>query len=121
TSLRRLRYSERNRLRRIVNSHADMLVPGSNELRLAQARNSVSCTRSSARSTLPQSEIAKARRLGTARNMASLTDGFGGILTIPCFPTRYSAPRTVGFPGIPGPFRPRADGSARDAGQACPH
>src|SRR6202047_4971724 len=68
----------------MVNSHADMLVPGSNELRFAQARSSVSCTRSSARSTLPHNEIAKARRLGTARNIASLTDGLGGILTIPC-------------------------------------
>src|SRR5713226_8972895 len=88
TSRRRLRYSDRNRLRRMVNSQADMLVPGSNELRLAQARNNVSCTRSSARSTFPHSEIANARRLGTARNIASLTDGLGAILTIPCFPAR---------------------------------
>jgi hypothetical protein len=34
-----------------------------------------SCTRSSARSTLPLSEIANARKLGTAASMASRTDG----------------------------------------------
>jgi hypothetical protein len=52
-----------------------MFVPGWNELMLAMARRSVSCTRSSARSTLPLSEIANARRLGTAANMASRTAG----------------------------------------------
>src|SRR5262245_51608143 len=71
TSRRRLRYSERNRLRRIVNSHADILVPGSNEPRLANARSSASCTRSSARSTFPHSEMANARKLGTAASMTS--------------------------------------------------
>src|SRR5215475_3153925 len=71
TSRRRLRYSERNRLRRIVNSHADILVPGSNESRLASALSSASCTRSSARSTFPHNEMANARRLGTAASMTS--------------------------------------------------
>ena len=52
-----------------------MLVPGWNELMLASARSSVSCTRSSARSTLPLSEMANARRLGTAARIASRTDG----------------------------------------------
>ena len=52
-----------------------MCDPGWNELMLAMARRSVSCTRSSARSTLPLSEIANARRLGMAANMASRTAG----------------------------------------------
>src|ERR1700716_338355 len=75
TSRRRLRYSERNRLRRMVNSQADMLVPGANESILLSARRSVSCTRSSARSSLPQSDMAKARNPGTAASMASRTLG----------------------------------------------
>src|SRR5262249_50550231 len=70
-SRRRLRYSERNRLRRIVNSHADMLVPGSKEPRFAKARSNASCTRSSARSTFPHNEMANARKLGTAASMIS--------------------------------------------------
>ena len=77
TSRRRFRYSDRNRFRKIVNSQADILVPGSNDLRFAQARNNVSCTKSSARSTLPQSEMANARRLGTAASMTSRTLLFG--------------------------------------------
>ncbi len=56
-------------------SQADMCDPGWNELMLAMARRSVSCTRSSARSTLPLSEIANARKLGTAASMASRTAG----------------------------------------------
>src|SRR5271155_3191925 len=64
----------------MVNSHADMLVPGSKESRLAQARNSASCTRSSARSTFPHSEIANARNEGTAASIASRTDLFGGAI-----------------------------------------
>src|ERR1700730_17520548 len=75
TSRRRFRYSDRNRLRRMVSSQAHMFVPGWNELMLPMARRSVSCTRSSARSTLPQSEIANARKLGTAASMASRTSG----------------------------------------------
>src|SRR5215207_278831 len=59
----------------MVNSQAGMLEPGSKELILASARSSVSCTRSSARSTFPDSEIANARRLGTAARTASRTDG----------------------------------------------
>src|ERR1041385_5215979 len=57
------------------NNHAGMLVPGWNEWMLASARNSVSCTRSSARSTLPLSEMANARRLGTAATIFSLSAG----------------------------------------------
>ena len=64
-----------DRLRRIVKSHADIFVPGWNELMFAMARSNVSCTRSSARSTLPHKEIANARRLGTAASIASRTDG----------------------------------------------
>jgi hypothetical protein len=56
-------------------SQADMCDPGWNELMLAMARKSVSCTRSSARSTLPLSEIANARKPGTAASMASRTAG----------------------------------------------
>jgi hypothetical protein len=37
-----LQYSERNRLRRMVNNHADMLLPGSGESRFTQARRSAS-------------------------------------------------------------------------------
>src|SRR5947209_17178478 len=59
----------------MVISQADMCDPGWNELMLAMARRSVSCTRSSARSTLPLSEIANARKLGTAASMASRTAG----------------------------------------------
>src|SRR5260370_28773305 len=80
TSRGRWRYSERNRLRRIVNSHADMLVPGSNELRFANARSSASCTRSSARSTFPHNEMANARKLGTAASITSRMFLFGLIL-----------------------------------------
>jgi hypothetical protein len=46
----------------MANSQADMFVAGWNELMLAMARRSVSCTRSSARSTLPLSEIAGPER-----------------------------------------------------------
>src|ERR1700686_4069513 len=84
TSRRRLRYSERNRLRRIVKSQADIFVPGSNELILAIARSKVSCTRSSARSTLPHSDIANARRLGTTPSIASRSDGARVIGAILC-------------------------------------
>jgi hypothetical protein len=45
--------------------------PGWNEWMLAMARRSISCTRSSARSTLLLSEIANARKLATAASMAS--------------------------------------------------
>src|SRR5215510_7738142 len=51
---------------------------------LAMARSNVSCTRSSARSTLPQSEMANARKLGTAASIASRTDGRIVISSIPC-------------------------------------
>src|SRR5512134_3751309 len=47
----------------MVNSHALRLVPSLNESRWFQALNSVSCTRSSARSLSPQSDTANARRL----------------------------------------------------------
>src|SRR5260221_434727 len=57
-----------------------MLVPGSNELRFANARSSASCTRSSARSTFPHNEMAKARKLGTAASITSRMFLFGLIL-----------------------------------------
>src|SRR5260221_434725 len=57
-----------------------MLVPGSNELRFANARSSASCTRSSARSTFPHNEMAKARTLGTAASITSRMFLFGLIL-----------------------------------------
>src|SRR5512139_2938136 len=50
-----------------------MFVPGSNESRCAHARIRVSWTRSLARSTSPHSEIANARRLGTAASIAPRT------------------------------------------------
>src|SRR5215831_5010394 len=57
-----------------------MFVPGSNELRFANARSSASCTRSSARSTFPHSEMANARKLGTAASMTSRMFLYGLIL-----------------------------------------
>jgi hypothetical protein len=60
---------------KIVNSHADMLVPGWNESLLDSARSRVSCTRSSARSVFRHNEIAKARRLGTAASIKSRDAG----------------------------------------------
>src|SRR5258708_20909700 len=57
-----------------------MLVPGSNELRFANARSSASCTRSSARSTFPHNEMANARKLGTAASITSRMFLFGLIL-----------------------------------------
>src|SRR5437764_12780122 len=68
----------------MVNSQAGMLEPGSKELILASARSSVSCTRSSARSTLPHNEMANARKLGTAARTASRTEGSRSIQRIPC-------------------------------------
>src|SRR4029079_7577989 len=50
----------------MVNSHALRLDPFSKLARLVHAFTSVSCTRSSARVGSPQSEFAKARKLGTA-------------------------------------------------------
>src|ERR1700753_4505316 len=63
----------------MVNSHAGRLEPGWNESILASARSRVSCTRSSARSPLPLSEIAKARRLGTDARMSSRSSFVRGI------------------------------------------
>ena len=59
----------------MVKSHAAMFVPGVNELMLAMARITVSCTRSSARSALPLNDIANARKFGMAASMTSCTDG----------------------------------------------
>ena len=67
----------------MVNSHAGMLVPGWNEWIFASARSIVSCTRSSARSTLPDSEIANARRLGIAARIWSLELGSSFIRSLP--------------------------------------
>src|SRR5258707_15193030 len=63
-----------------------MLVPGSNELRFANARSSASCTRSSARSTFPHNEMANARKLGTAASITSRMFLFGLILRALFFP-----------------------------------
>src|ERR1700746_3798508 len=51
----------------MVKSQAERFVPSTKLERLAQAFISVSCTRSSALPPLPQSESARARRLGIAR------------------------------------------------------
>src|ERR1700689_4251020 len=67
----------------MVNSHAGMLVPGSNESMCANARSNVSCTKSSARSILPHSEIANARRLGTVVSTWSRMAGSSFMRTIP--------------------------------------
>src|ERR1700677_178413 len=63
-----------------------MLEPGWNEALLAQAFIRVSCTRSSARAVRPQSDMAKARRLGTAARRSSLT--LGSIMNDPPFCVR---------------------------------
>src|SRR5262245_45535237 len=77
----------------MVNSQAGMLEPGSKESILARARSRVSCTRSSARSTLPESEIANARRLGTAARTASRTEGSRVMVPGPSHPSRRDASR----------------------------
>ena len=58
-----------------MNSQAVMQVPGSNFSMLARARTMVSCTRSSARSGLWASDLANARKLGSAASIASRTSG----------------------------------------------
>src|SRR5580698_1787040 len=65
----------------MVNSHAGMLVPGSKESICESARNSVSCTRSSARSILPHNDMANARRLGTVESTWSRIAGSSFIAT----------------------------------------
>src|SRR6476661_5556415 len=67
----------------MVNSQAGRFEPGWNESILAMARSNVSCTRSSARSPLPLSEIANARRLGTDAKMSSRSESVRGILVPP--------------------------------------
>src|SRR4029079_5217934 len=57
-----------------------MLVPGWNEWMLARARSSASCTRSSARSTLPHNEMANARSPGTDPRISWRTDSSMRIL-----------------------------------------
>src|SRR3981189_1162698 len=69
----------------MVNSHAGRFEPGWNESILAIARSKVSCTRSSARSPLPESEIANARRLGTDARMSSRRESVRGISPSPHF------------------------------------
>src|SRR3954447_15487943 len=54
----------RNRFLRMMKVQARMLVPAWKRLRAAHALSSVSCTRSSARSRLPDSERPNARRCG---------------------------------------------------------
>jgi hypothetical protein len=67
----------------IVHSHANMFVPGVNDVMFAHARSNVSWTRSSAWSPLRHSEMAKARSRGIAASMALPTVG-SSVLT--CFP-----------------------------------
>src|SRR5579871_3135428 len=63
----------------MVNNHARRLVPSWNLSDLLQARRSVSCTRSSATGTEPDSEMAKARRFFISA-IKSSRKLFGGIL-----------------------------------------
>src|SRR6218665_3461899 len=58
----------------MVNSQALMLVPISKLVCLAQAFMTVSCTRSSALSCLPESDTAKARRLGRVASISRLNE-----------------------------------------------
>src|SRR5580700_8567046 len=57
----------------MVNSQAERFVPSTKLARFAHAFIRVSCTRSSARSGFPQSESAKARKLGIALTRSSLS------------------------------------------------
>ena len=78
---------------------------------LAIARNSVSCTRSSARSALPLSDIAKARKFGTAAKMSSRRQSVRGIS------------QSLRFCGIARPWQPSdrpACGSGPRIGPAPP-
>jgi hypothetical protein len=59
----------------MVKSHALRFVPRSKRSMAPQARMIVSCTRSSALSTFPHSEIANARRLGSAASIWSRIAG----------------------------------------------
>src|ERR1700722_322838 len=59
-------------LRRIVNNHARRLVPGWNFSELLHARSNDSCTRSSARETEPDKEIANARKFLISASSSSL-------------------------------------------------
>src|SRR6266699_5135208 len=67
----------------MVVSHASIFVPCWNWAMLAQARSNVSCTRSSARSGLRQSEIANARRRGMAASMAARSEGSSSMIAVP--------------------------------------
>src|SRR5689334_16911085 len=62
---------------------------------LASARSNASCTRSSARSTLPHSEMANARRPGTAARISWRTDSSMRIL----FALIIQAVQQFGEPG----------------------
>src|SRR5262245_33663116 len=73
-----------------------MFVPGWNESMFAMARISVSCTKSSARSTLPQSEMANARKLGTAASIASRTDDRIVMISTPCCRMPWPPTRRLG-------------------------
>src|SRR5258708_7140485 len=66
----------------MVYSHATMLDPGSNELRLAQALTRVSCTRSSARAVRPHREIAYARSPGGAAGRWSFALAAGSLALV---------------------------------------
>src|ERR1700676_4113219 len=81
---------------------------------LASARSSVSCTRSSARSPLPESEMAKARRLGTDAKMSSRRASVRGIT-----PSRLFLDRPL-HPLGDRAWEHQASGSARRTGPAPP-
>src|ERR1044071_3533259 len=68
----------------MVKSHALRLVPSLNESRWFHALNSVSCTRSSARSLSPHSDTANARKLpiSATRESRKLADTLRGNLFI---------------------------------------
>src|SRR6187401_2098877 len=68
----------------MVKSHALRLVPSLNESRWFHALNSVSCTRSSARSLSPHSDTANARKLpiSATRESRRLADTLRGDLFI---------------------------------------
>src|SRR5690606_39348652 len=75
----------------MVNSQAFMLVPGWKLSCFAQARMTVSCTRSSARSGRPVSDIAKARSEGSAASIAFLKLGDGSVICSAGAPPRQAA------------------------------
>src|SRR5438105_3936499 len=93
----------------MVMSQACKLLPGSNRRQFVSARNSVSCTRSSARSTLRESDNANARSRGIVAIVAALKEASGspGIVCACDFRAEFPGERrsrAVSAPDLASPF-----------------